>query len=238
MRPALVAVSDGAFGPAGPQVVADLLDDVRRQLPGVEVIAAWREPDPPAVDEVMSAMAQPSVVVPLLLSTGHPIMTDVLSAAALCGAPVHIAAPLGPDRYLARAMTGRLRSSGALWGDAVVLVAAGPLDPAGLADVERAAGLLRSEWGPWVDHACLSGPGPDVSATVEDLHQSGARRVCVAPYLLAQGQYSRRITELALAAGAASVAPVLGGHRLLTELVVRRYRRGVRALAAAPNLAA
>jgi sirohydrochlorin ferrochelatase len=230
-RPALVAVAHGTRDPAGPEVIGDLLGAVRRRLPGVDVIGAWVELVNPGLDEVMYRLGRPAVIVPLLLSTGYHIMNDVPAAAALSGAPVHIAAPLGPDRHLARAMTARLREAGALWGDAVVLAAAGSTDPAGLADVERAAGLLRSEWGPWVSHACLSGTGPDVSSTVELQRQTVAARVCVVPYLLAPGQFSRMVTDQAVAAGATAVAPVLGGHRLLTELVLRRYRQGVSALA-------
>jgi sirohydrochlorin ferrochelatase len=238
VRPALVAVSHGTRDPAGPEVIEYLLDDVRARLPGVEVITAWVELVAPTVDEVMSQMTRPAVGVPLLLSTGHHVESDIPAAAALCVAPVHIAGPLGPDRHLARAMTARLRESGARWGDAVVLVAAGSTDPAGLADVERAAELLRSEWGPWVAHACLSGAGPDLPAAAEHLRQSGARKVCVAPYLLAPGRFSLRVTDLAAAAGATTVAPVLGAHRLLTDMVLHRYRQGVWALGAPLPLAA
>ena len=164
--------------------------------------------------------------------------SDVPAAAALSGAPVHVAAPLGPDRHLARAMTARMREAGALYGDAVVLAAAGSTDPAGLVDVRQAAALLRAEWGPRVTHACMSGAGPDLPAAVEYLRQTGADRVCVAPYLLAPGRFSRRVKDLASAAGATTVAPVLGGHRLVTDLVVLRCLQGLRALAATPHLAA
>ncbi len=71
MRPALVAVAHGTRDPAGPGVIADLLDDVRRRLPGVDVISAWVELVEPGLDEVMSRMGRPTVVVPLLLSTGR-----------------------------------------------------------------------------------------------------------------------------------------------------------------------
>jgi sirohydrochlorin ferrochelatase len=233
MRPALVAVSYGTRDPADPQVVENLLDDVRRRLPGVEVVTAWVEAVAPTVCQVMSQMTKPAVIVPLQLSTGSHVMTDVPAAAALCGAPVHISAPLGPDRHLARAMTSRLREAGGLWGDAVVLAAAGSTDPAGLADVGKAARLLASEWGPWVTHSFLSGPGPDLAATVEHLRQTGAGRVCVAPYFLAPGRFSQKAKELSAAAGATTIAPVLGGHRLMTDLVVLRYQQGVRALATA-----
>lgn len=232
MRPVLVAVAHGTRDPAGPPVVEKLLDDVRQRLPGVEVIATWVELVDPVVGQVMSQMTQPAVIVPLLLSTGYHIKTDVPAAATLSAAPVHIAAPLGPDRHLARAMSARLREAGGQWGDAVVLAAAGSTDPAGLADVEKAAQLLASEWGPWVTHSCLSGPGPDVAATVDRLRYTGSGRVCLAPYLLAPGRFSQKAQELSAAAGATTIASVLGDHRLVTDLVVLRYQKGVRALAA------
>lgn len=237
-RPALVAVAHGTRDPAGPEVIAELMNGVRRRVPGVEVISAWVELVSPGVDEVMSRVGRPAVLVPLLLSTGYHVKIDFPAAAARSESPVHIAAPLGPDRHLARVMVARLREAGALWGDAVVLVAAGSTDPAGVADVERAAALLRSEWGPWVGHACISGAGPDVATAVQYQRQCGAARVCVVPYLLAPGQFARQVAELAVAAGATTVAPVLGVHRLLTELVLRRYRQGVWALADVPTLMA
>jgi sirohydrochlorin ferrochelatase len=232
MRPALVAVAHGTRDPAGPRVIAGLLDDVRRRLPGVDVITAWVELVEPGLDEVMSALGRPAVVVPLLLSTGYHITTDVPAAAALCAAPVHVTAPLGPDRHLARAMTARLLEAGAVRGDAVVLAAAGSRDPAGLAEVDQAAALLRAEWGSRVTVAFVSAARPDVPAAVEYLRETGARGVWVAPYLLAPGRFSRRVTDLALAAGATTVAPVLGSHRLVTDLVVVRYQQGLGALAA------
>jgi len=238
LRPALVAVAHGTRDPAGPGVVAKLLDDVRARLPGVEVINAWVELVAPGLDDVMAAIRRPAVVVPLLLATGYHVTTDLPKGVARSRVQVHVAAPLGPDRHLARVMTARLREAGALWGDAVVLAAAGSTDPAALASVERAAGLLRSEWGPWVDHACLSGPGPALQEAVEYQLQAGAERVCVAPYLLAPGQFSRKIAELAVDAGATTVAPVLGSHRLMTDVVLQRYRAGVRALASSKTLVA
>jgi sirohydrochlorin ferrochelatase len=238
MRPALVAVAHGTRDVAGPQVIADLLNDVRRRLPGVDVITAWLELVSPGLDEVMSGMERPAVVVPLLLSSGYHVAIDVPAAAVLSAASVHVAAPLGPDRHLARAMTARLREAGALFGDAVVLAAAGSTDPAGLADVQQAAELLRCEWGPRVSFAFVSAAGPDVPTAVEALRQTGAPRVCVAPYLLAHGRFSRRVTDLASAAGATTVAPVLGGHPLVTDLVVLRYQQGLQALAATARLAA
>ena len=236
--PALVALAQGHREAGDPSFVADLIEGVRRKLPGVDVITASVGRVAPTLSEVMSAMEQPAVVVPLLLSTGHHVTVDVQAAVALSAVPVHIANPLGPDRHIARAMTARLREAGAIFGDGVVLAAAGSTDPARLADVERAAALLQSEWGPLVSFAYLSTVGPDVPTAVELLRQAGAGRVCVAPYLLAPGPSLRRVKDLASVVGATTVAPVLAGHRLVTDLVVRRYQEGLRALAALPHLVA
>jgi sirohydrochlorin ferrochelatase len=207
----------------------------------------------------MSEWEGPVVVVPLLLSSGYQVTTDLPVAAGLSGAPLHFAGPLGPDRHLARVMTARLREAGALFGDAVVLAAAGSEDPAAQDGAEQAAELLRSEWGPRVGLAFVPAAGPDVPATgsavsvtgreltaagpdlpaaVEHLRQAGAKRVCVAPYVLLPGRFASRVTALASAAGATAVAPVLGRHRLVADLVVLRYREGLSALAASPRLVA
>ena len=132
----------------------------------------------------------------------------------------------------------RLREAGALWGDAVVLAAAGSTDPAGLADVEHATALFRSEWGPQVAFACVSQTGPDIAAVVDDLRQSGAKRVCVAPYLLAPGAILASGHRPRGVARATTVAPVLGGHRLVAVCPVLRDLQGVSALAATPQHAA
>jgi sirohydrochlorin ferrochelatase len=238
MRPALVAVAHGTRDAAGPEVIANLLNEVRLRLPEVDVITAWVELVEPGVGEVMARMRRPAVLVPLLLSTGYHVSVDLPAATALSAAPVHTAAPLGPDRHLARALTARLREAGAVFGDPVVLAAAGSTDPAGLADVEQAAALLRNEWGPRVTFACVSASGPDVLSAVEHVRHTSSERVFVAPYLLAPGTFSRRLTELASLAGATTVAPVLGRNRLVTDLVVLRYQQGLQALAARLPLAA
>jgi len=232
MRPALVALAGGSRDGAGQEVIAHLLDDVRRRLPGVDVISAWAKPDAPGLRQVMGRLGCPAVLLPLLLSTGYRATIDVPAATARSGAAVHLAPPLGPDRYLARVMTARLREAGAVFGDAALLVAPGPREPGGRAAVEQAAELLRSEWGPRVAFAFASAGGPDVPTVVDYLRHKGTDRVWVAPYSLVPGSFAARVSVLASMAGAGAVAPVLGSHRLVTELVVVRYQEGVRSLVA------
>jgi sirohydrochlorin ferrochelatase len=227
MRPALVALARGSRDGGGPEVIAQLLDDVRGRLPGVDVISAWLEPGAAGLREVMAQLERPAVLVPLLLSTGYRATIDVPAAVALSGAAAHLAAPLGPDRHLARAMTARLREAGAVFGDAVLLVAPAPREPGGKAAIEQAAELLRSEWGPRVAFAFASAGRPDVPTAVGYLRHAGTGRVWVAPYSLVPGRFARRVGVLAAASGVSTVASVLGGHRLVTDVVVLRYQEGV-----------
>ena len=53
-----------------------------------------------------------------------------------------------------------------------------------------------------------------------------ASRCSSSPWPVAPGRFSRRVTNLAAATGATTVAPVLGGHRLVRDLVVLRYQQG------------
>src|SRR5665811_623669 len=59
--------------------------------------------------------------------------------------------------------------------------------------------------------------------------QSGADRVCVAPYLFALGRFWRRLADLVTATAATTIASVLGGHQLAADVVMLGYQQGFRA---------
>lgn len=142
-----------------------------------------------------------SVVVPLLLSSAH----DVL------------APPLGPHPLLAAAQAARLIRAGARPGTPVVMVALGATGPGIEAHLERAVALLAETWTGPVELATLVGPGPRPEQVI-------GRRVAVSPYLISPGADADLVRELSLAAGAVLVADVVGAHRFVADLVVRRFR--------------
>ncbi len=78
------------------------------------------------------------MIVPLLLSTGYHLTTDMAGAARAAGA--RLADPLGPDPLLVTALAGRLAEAGVPDGTPVVLAAAGSSDPAAQADAAAQAG--------------------------------------------------------------------------------------------------
>lgn len=69
----------------------------------------------------------------------------------------------------------------------------------------------------------VSGPGPRVADVVAELRHSGAERVAIAAYLLADGLFYRRLGE----AGADHVTPPLCLDPAVTELVLRRFDEGL-----------
>lgn len=212
----LVTVAHGTRTTAGNLVAAELTAAAGLRL-GVEATTSYVELCAPLFADVVAAVDVPTVVVPLLLSTGYHLRHDL--PAAVDAAPrdglVHLGGALGPDPLLASAQVDRLREAGAMPGQPVVLVAAGSSDPLATADLEGAATLLAHTWGAPVRLATLSGLG----TRPEHVVRAGD---AVSPYLLATGHFHRKARHDALAAGASVVADVIGPHPLLVDLVCAR----------------
>lgn len=212
----LVTVAHGTRTAAGNLVAASLTAAAGERL-GVEARTSYVELCAPLFADVVASVDQPTVVVPLLLSTGYHLRHDL--PAAVAAAPrsdlVHLGGALGPDPLLASAQVDRLREAGATPGQPVVLVAAGSSDPLATADLDGAATLLAEAWGAPVRLATLSGRG----TRPEHVVRAGD---AVSPYLLSTGYFHRKARHDALAAGASVVADVIGPHPLLVDLVCAR----------------
>ena len=222
----LVAVAHGSRDPEAAVATEALLAEVRRQRPGLEVVAAFLDHTEPKLAEVLVG-SQDAVVVPLLLGAAYHSRVDVPAAIADAGANAVQADVLGPDVLLLSALERRLGEVGVPVGDpdtAVVLAAAGSTDPTA-ADGVRA---LAREWagrGWWtVEPAFASAARPTVEEAVDDLRTRGAPGVAVASYLLFPGLFAQRMVE----AGADVASGVLGDAPEVARLVLARYdaRRG------------
>jgi sirohydrochlorin ferrochelatase len=214
LRPRLVTVAHGTRHPTGNLVAAALTMAAGERL-GVPATASYVELCEPSLPSVLAGAAGPTVVVPLLLTTGYHVRVDVPAAVTAASGVATVAPALGPDRLLATAQVDRLLSAGAEPGQPVVLVAAGSRDPAALPDLERAAALLGDAWGGPVRLATLGGRG----RRAEDVVRPGD---VLAPYLLAEGFFATRCAEIARSAGAVA-AEVVGTHERVVELVVERF---------------
>jgi sirohydrochlorin ferrochelatase len=222
-QPTLLAVAHGSRNPAAAEVVRVLARQVQRLAPVLDVHVAFIGHAEPSLPSELDAAGSNTVVVPLLLSSGYHLSSDIAGPATSAGA--RVAGPLGPDELLLTALTARLAEAGVPDGTPVVLAAAGSSDPAGAADVRKQADLLAERLAVPVVAAFASGTEPTVQAAVAGLRESTGRRVAVASYLLAPGQFQDQLGGC----GADWVTAPLGGHPAVAGLVIERYRKAVAA---------
>ncbi|GAA3732063.1 sirohydrochlorin chelatase [Streptomyces tremellae] len=251
-RPVLLLVAHGSRDPRHAASVHALAERVRSLRPELRVETAFLDFNAPSVPGLLDRLAAgarergaPRAVVasPLLLTRAFHAKTDlpaVLREASARHPLLRIlqAPVLGPSPLLLRGLDRRLTEAGLSAADrpstGVVLASAGSSDPeagaviAGVAREWRRAGWLA------VRPAFASASPPRTEDAVRELRAAGARRVAVAPYVLAPGRLPDRIAEGALAGGADVLAPVLGAAPEVARLLLARYEQAAAHLAAAP----
>lgn len=223
----LIACSHGTSSPEGRATVSRLVSLVQDRMPTVRVVPAFVDVQSPRVDVVVARESRrdATVVVPLLLSSGHHTAVDIASAVA-AHAPSRQTEPLGTHPLIAHVLATRLRAAvrGA-WrpGDAVVLAAAGSSDPAAAADVDAAAENLRGLVPAPVTVGYASGAGPRLAEAVSSSRAEGATRVIAASHMLAPGFF----TGLVRRAGADVVSAPLGADPRVAEVIMERYQHSL-----------
>jgi sirohydrochlorin ferrochelatase len=217
-NPTLLAVAHGSKDPAAQETIGVLCRQIRRLAPVLNVRVAFVQHAEPSFAVELAAVGAHAVVVPLLLSTGYHLTTDIATAAAAVGA--RVADQLGPDSLLVTALAGRLAQAGVPDGTPVVLAAAGSADPAAESDVRAQADLLAERLAAPVVPAYATAGRPGVGAAVADLRARTGRPVAVATYLLAPGHFHDQLQLT----GARWVTAPLGGHPAMAGLVIDRYR--------------
>jgi sirohydrochlorin ferrochelatase len=220
--PALLAVAHGSRNPAAADVVRKVARQIARFAPVLDVRVAFLGHAEPSLPAELDAAGTGAVIVPLLLSSGYHLATDIAAAAHSSGA--RVAAPLGPDQLLLTALTARLAEAGVPDGTPLVLAAAGSSDPAATTEVSQQAGLLAEHLDVPVLPGYLSAAKPTVADAVRFLRDQTGRQVAVASYLVAPGHFQDQLA----ACGAGWVTAPLGGHPALAGLVIDRYRTAVR----------
>ncbi|WP_018656242.1 sirohydrochlorin chelatase [Actinomadura flavalba] len=219
--PALLAVAHGTRSAEGAATAGRLLARVRELRPWLPVHGAFAEISAPRLEDALDGLAgAPVVAVPLLLARGYHALIDIPGRVERRRPDAVPGRPLGPHGLLAEALAARLREAAApRAGDAVVLAAPGSSDPAGVADVRAAARLLGRRLRRPVLCGFVASGGPSLRATVAAARANGARRVLVASYVLAPGEFHTRMTK----ADADAVAAPLGAHDTVARLLLRRY---------------
>lgn len=243
-EPALVAVAHGSRDPRSAATISALVEQVRRQRPGLDVRLSFLGLNTPRLPDALAAVAadghRDAVVVPLLLGDAFHARVDVPDAVSRAarrhpGLRPRVAELLGHDPRLADVALRRLGEVAGPLDDpelGVVLAAIGSSHPAANAAVERLASAMasRHRWHGAIA-AFATAVSPGVSEAIERLRADGAGRVAVASWFLAPGLLPSRVLRASLAADPAiPVADPLGAHAAVAEVIVDRYRRAL-----APN---
>lgn len=215
--PALLAVAHGSRDPRHAATVRTLVRSAAALRPGVRVETAFLDFDEPSVPKALAALAaggaREAVAVPLLLNRAFHAKADL--PAVLRQAPpalrVRPAEVLGPSPLLLRAVERRLYETG-------LTPPTGPRPgsswrsraPPTRRPTRRPRGR-RGNCGAPAGTPCgpRSPPPPSPHrGRGAGAARRGARRVAVAPYVIAPGRLSDRIAKDA--AGADALAEVLG----------------------------
>jgi sirohydrochlorin ferrochelatase len=210
-RPRLLIAAHGTESAAGSATTAALAAAVSAAAPGVPVGLCFLDVVGPSLSETLEIVDGPVVIVPLLLSTGYHVQSDI-PAIASEWPDVVVAEHLGPDPLIVSALVDRLGDAPAA---ATVLVGVGSSRPQARPELETAALRLAER---------LDRPVTAITLfeDVRGLLAAQPAPAQVATYLLAEGEFHTRL--LAAAEGLASVTDPIGAHPALVELVLRRYR--------------
>ena len=120
--PRLIAAAHGTKSAAGLATLAELADLIRRARPASRSTLCYLDVLEPSLRSRAGRRSGPSVVVPMLLSTGYHVAHDIPSVTA--GRPeVRVADRLGPDPLLSSALVDRLAEAGWDGGRLIALVA-------------------------------------------------------------------------------------------------------------------
>jgi len=204
----LLIAAHGTRDPEGHRTVRELAEAIAAARPSVPVSLCFLDVLTPTVAEALAALDGPVVVMPLLLSAGYHVMTDIPSTVD-GRADVLVAAHLGPDELVLDALVDRL---GPMPDGPVLLAAIGSSRDSARDEVDVAAAGLAARLGRPVHVLPIGG---DLARAIAD--QTPA---AVSTYLLAPGLF---LHQLAAAAGGVRIAPPIGVHPALVELVWRRY---------------
>ena len=107
--PALIAVAHGSGHPAAAEAVIALAHQVTRLAPVLDVRVAYLQHGEPSLTDALADAGPDPVVVPLLLSTGYHLTSDI-AAAAGCSLPCATAISAGPFMRSALGAGRRRRS--------------------------------------------------------------------------------------------------------------------------------
>jgi sirohydrochlorin ferrochelatase len=235
----LILTAHGSRDPRSAANAHAMAERLRGMRPGLDVRLGFLELNAPNFADVLTGLpdSRHAVVSPLLLASAYHARLDIPKQIAEAGAlGVRQADVLGEDARLVSVLHERLAGLGVSPHDddlGVVVVAIGSTHTAVNARTAQVASML-SAGTRWAGAAIAfaTRPEPSVAQAARRLRRRGARRVVMAPWFLAPGLITDRVSTYARDNGIPMAAP-LGEHRLVAETVLDRYEQALAENAAA-----
>ncbi len=235
----LVLTAHGSRDPRSGANAAAVADRLRLMRPDLDVRLAFLELNAPSLVEVLSGLpnGRDAVIAPFLLASAYHARLDIPKQIAHAGADgIRQAGVLGEDDRLVSVLRERLTDIGVSPFDddlGVMVVAIGSSNLTANARTMKVASRLTAgtRWA-GATTAFATRPEASVARAAGQLRRQGARRLVIAPWFLAPGQITDRVSEFAREHGISIAAP-LGAHRLVAETVLDRYDEAIQADAAA-----
>jgi sirohydrochlorin ferrochelatase len=235
----LILTAHGSRDPRSAANARAVAERLRGMRPGLDVRLGFLELNAPNFTDVLTGLpdSRDAVVSPLLLASAYHARLDIpkqiAEAGALC---VRQADVLGEDARLVSVLHERVTELGVSTLDdglGVVVVAIGSSHLAVNARTARVASMLAvgTRWA-GATIAFATRPDPSVARAVRRLRRRGARRVVIAPWFLAPGLITDRVSTYARDHGIPMAAP-LGEHGLVAETLLDRYEQALADHAAA-----
>ena len=214
MGATLLIAAHGTVSTAGSATTRALAAAVGAERPGLRVELCFLDVAAPTLAAALDSIEGPVVVVPLLLSAGYHVTTDI--PAVVASRPgVLVAQHLGPDPLIIEAVAERLDDArGSLPIGSTALAVVGSSRSSAHDEAQAAGWLLSHRLGREVT---ILPVGTDTRTALEALIPP----VEVGVYLLAEGTF---LDQLRSAAGDhAVVAEPIGVHPALVRLILDRY---------------
>ncbi|MGB3485992.1 MAG: sirohydrochlorin chelatase [Mycobacterium sp.] len=231
----LVLTAHGSVDPRSAAVTQAVAGRIRRLRPWLDVRPAFLEQTSPSLGAVLSETTD-AVVTPFLLASAYHARIDIPAIVEESGARVQQAQVLGEDPALLAVLRLRLAEAGVSPdedGLGVVVVAVGSSKPDANLRTATVADTLAigTRWA-GTQTAFATGPYANLPDAVARLRDNGASRVVIAPWFLAHGRITDRVTAFATQHDIAMSEP-LGSHNLVAATVLDRFDAATAALAAA-----
>jgi sirohydrochlorin ferrochelatase len=221
----LVLTAHGSADPRSAESAHEVAHTIRTIRRDVDVRVAFCEQNFPDLRDVLAATGSNAVVVPLLLADAYHARVDIPALIAESGANAIQADVLGEDDRLVAVLRQRLTHAGVSQLDpdvGVLVTAVGSSRPQANARTSLVADYLvqRTRW--TATTAFATGPHPTLAEATDILRERGATRLVIAPWFLAHGRITDRVTNFARAQRIPMAAP-LGPHRLVADTVLDRF---------------